>query len=45
MMSEKHTLRTDPDAPQNYRVKLEGHLEQRWVDWFDGMEDHIRRVW
>jgi hypothetical protein len=23
--------------PQHYRIKLKGHLDKQWTDWFDGM--------
>ena len=23
--------------PTIYRIKIKGHLEDRWVDWFEGM--------
>jgi hypothetical protein len=37
MMSTKHTFTTDPDAPQIYQIRLEGHLGRQWTDWFDGL--------
>jgi len=24
-------------APAHYRIKIKGHLDQKWEDWFDGM--------
>jgi hypothetical protein len=35
-MSDKHTFTTDPDAPQIYQIRIEGHLGGQWTDWFDG---------
>jgi hypothetical protein len=37
MMSNNHTFTTDPDAPQIYQIRLEGHLGRQWTDWFDGL--------
>ena len=37
MMSDKHTPTTDPDAPQIYQIRIEGHLGRQWSNWFDGM--------
>ncbi len=25
-------------APAGYRIRVEGHLDQRWSTWFDGMQ-------
>ncbi len=36
-MSDKHPSTTDPDAPQIYQIRLEGHLGRQWTDWFDGL--------
>ena len=36
-MSNKHTFTTDSDAPQIYQIRLEGHLNRQWTDWFDGL--------
>ena len=27
----------DHDEPQLYEIRLKGHLEARWVKWFDGL--------
>ena len=37
MMSDKRTFITDPDAPRIYQIRLEGHLNRQWTDWFDGL--------
>ncbi|MBV7328555.1 hypothetical protein KFU94_09895 [Chloroflexi bacterium TSY] len=30
--------------PQNYQIRITGHLDERWSDWFEGLtitpEDH-----
>ena len=28
---------TDPGHPMVYRIRLEGHLDDQWTDWFGGM--------
>ena len=28
---------TRPREPGNYAIRVAGHLEQRWVTWFDGL--------
>ena len=37
MMSNKQPLNTDAESPEAYQIKLAGHLDPRWTDWFDGM--------
>ena len=27
----------DQDAPGLYEIRIKGHLENRWVDWFEGL--------
>ena len=31
----KHT--NDPDQPIIYQIRLKGHLDDRWTDWFAGL--------
>lgn len=28
----------DPDEPQAYEIRLKGHLDHRWAEWFEGLE-------
>jgi len=35
--SDKRNFRTDPHAPRIYRIRLEGHLDRQWTEWFDGL--------
>jgi len=37
MISDKSNFRTDPDAPRIYKIRLEGHLDRQWTEWFDGL--------
>ncbi len=27
----------EPSQPQIYQIRLEGHLDSQWTDWFDGL--------
>ncbi len=29
------------DEPRVYEIRIEGHLADRWSDWFDGLVIHI----
>jgi len=37
MMSNKHISKMDPSQPIVYQIRIEGHLDRQWTDWFDGM--------
>ena len=28
------------DAPRVYEIRIEGHLAERWSDWFEGLAIH-----
>ncbi len=28
---------TDPNEPRAYQIRLKGHLNSEWADWFDGL--------
>ena len=36
-MTEPHGPRDDGPEDGRYEIRLRGHLETRWVAWFDGM--------
>lgn len=36
-MSETPASREDHFAPQLYEIRLKGHLDNRWADWFEGL--------
>jgi hypothetical protein len=36
-MSAPHTATGDADGPRHYEVRLQGHLDDRWADWFVGL--------
>jgi hypothetical protein len=36
-MSNELNAKTDPGKPMNYQIRLKGHLDSQWTDWFDGL--------
>jgi hypothetical protein len=36
-MSETTASREDHYEPQLYEIRLKGHLDDRWTDWFEGL--------
>ena len=36
-MREPHADTQDHDQPGRYEIRLKGHLDNRWADWFDGL--------
>jgi hypothetical protein len=36
-MSNKRNSKTDSSQPLVYQIRVEGHLGQQWMDWFDGL--------
>jgi hypothetical protein len=36
-MSNEFNLKTDPDRPIVYQIRIKGHLDAQWADWFDGL--------
>jgi hypothetical protein len=36
-MSETHVSTEDYHEPGRYEIRLKGHLDDRWTDWFDGL--------
>ena len=36
-MSKKWYSKTDSSQPPVYQIRVEGHLGQQWMDWFDGL--------
>ena len=36
-MPSKLNPRTDPGQPVVYQIRLKGHLDSRWTDWFGGL--------
>ncbi len=36
-MSNKIDPKTDPNQPIVYQIRIKGHLDREWTDWFDGL--------
>lgn len=36
-MSDELAAKSDPDQPQIYQIRIKGHLDSQWTDWFEGM--------
>ena len=36
-MSEVHASAHYPHKPGQYEIRVQGHLEKRWAEWFDGL--------
>ena len=36
-MSKELAATTDPDQSQVYQIRIKGHLDRQWTDWFEGM--------
>ena len=36
-MSNELDSKTNPSQPIVYQLRLRGHLDRRWVEWFDGL--------
>jgi len=36
-MSETHASTEDHYEPELYEIRIKGHLDERWADWFEGL--------
>ncbi len=36
-MSETHASTESHDGPELYEIRIKGHLEDRWANWFQGL--------
>jgi hypothetical protein len=36
-MSNNRNQKADPCQPVIYEIRIKGHLDQEWSDWFDGL--------
>lgn len=36
-MPTTHAPTEDSHEPEYYEIRLKGHLEKRWVNWFEGL--------
>lgn len=37
MISHENKQMPIPDQPSVYQIRISGHLDRQWSDWFDGM--------
>jgi hypothetical protein len=37
IMSNKLNPETDPSQPMVYQIRVRGHLDSQWADWFEGL--------
>ena len=37
MMSDKQTYDEKHNQPQRYEIRVKGHLDDRWAEWFEGL--------
>ena len=37
IMSNKRNPIIDPDQPVIYEIRIKGHLDHQWTDWFGGL--------
>jgi hypothetical protein len=37
MMSDKQTFDEKHNQHQSYEIRLTGHLDDRWAEWFEGL--------
>lgn len=36
-MSDQQNSERDPDPPKVFQIRIQGHLSQQWMDWFEGL--------
>jgi hypothetical protein len=36
-MSNERNPNIDPDQPMVYQIRIKGHLDQQWTEWFEGL--------
>ena len=36
-MRNKFNSKTDPNGPTVYQIRIKGHLDPQWTDWFEGL--------
>jgi hypothetical protein len=37
MMQKEQKTGHDPDPPKVFQIRIQGHLNQQWMDWFEGL--------
>lgn len=36
-MSNKNNSKINPSQPTIYKIRIKGHLDPQWTDWFEGL--------
>ena len=36
-MSNDLNSKTEPEKPMIYQIRIKGHLDNQWTDWFEGL--------
>ncbi len=36
-MSDEHSSAWEADQPMVYQIRIKGHLDRQWTDWFEGL--------
>jgi hypothetical protein len=36
-MGKTHASTEDRSGPGSYKIRIKGHLDDRWADWFEGL--------
>ena len=36
-MPDKRSSHIDPSRPTSYQIRIKGHLDRQWTDWFEGL--------
>ncbi len=36
-MRAAHASSEDQNAPERYAIRIKGHLDDKWADWFEGL--------
>lgn len=36
-MTNRDNAASEPNQPTVYQIRIKGHLNEQWVDWFEGM--------
>jgi hypothetical protein len=36
-MSNKRNLKIEPSQPIIYQIRIKGHLDHQWTEWFEGL--------
>jgi hypothetical protein len=37
-MQKEQKSEHDPDQPKVFQIRIQGHMGQQWMDWFEGLQ-------